>query len=101
MCTRNASQPAGARLNCALLRPSIDRDETEGRAIAKAPLEVVQGRPVRVAAHVEPVAQAGSDAAQRTLDVGNPPRIVVLANAVFRHNDGEPCRSAGVPYYRH
>src|SRR5258708_11166932 len=94
--TRDVSQPAGARLDGALLRPSIDRDETEGRAIAKAPLEVVQGRPVSVATHVDPIVQAGDDAAQRPLDIGNPPRVVVCSDTIFCHDNGQARRRARV-----
>jgi len=65
MGTRNTSQPMGTRLDHALLCQAIDRDEAEGRTIAEDPLEVVQGRPVGVAAHVDSISQAGSDPAQR------------------------------------
>src|SRR6266496_3434247 len=97
MGTRNTSQPMGTRLDHALLCQAIDRDEAEGRTIAAHPFEVVQGRPVGVTAHVDPIAQAGSDAAQRTLDVYNPPRVVDGGDAVFRYDDGQTRRRTRVP----
>ena len=56
---------ARARLDGALLRGAVDGDEPERRPVAEDPLEVVEQRPVEVAAHVEAVAQARLDAAQR------------------------------------
>ena len=56
MCLRNVPQPAGTGLDRTLLSPPIDCDEAKGRAVTRVPLEVVQGRPVGIAAHIDPIA---------------------------------------------
>src|SRR5579884_1638330 len=95
--TCNLPQPASTRLDGALLGLAIYCDETEGRAIAVAPLEVVQSRPVGVAAHVDPVTHAGGDAAEGTLDVGNPSRVVVGGNPILCHDDRKTRGFASIP----
>src|SRR5918997_2261913 len=55
---RHLAQPPGARLGGPGEGRAVDRDEPEGGPVAVGPLEVVEGRPVRVAEHVDALVQA-------------------------------------------
>src|SRR5690349_14392761 len=90
MFLRNTSQPASTWLDRTHLCLSIDRNEAHIQAITRNPLEAVESRPVGVAAHVDPITQTGSDAAQRSLDIGNPPRVVNDGDAVSFTKTGRP-----------
>lgn len=52
---RNRAKPACAGLHSALLSCAVYRDQPESRPVAEHPLEVVHGRPVDVAAHINAV----------------------------------------------
>src|SRR2546421_938673 len=77
------AQPPGAGLGRAHLGAAVDGDESERRAVAERPLEVVERTPVRVAAHVEAVGQTGEHAVQRGLDVLDALGVVGRADAVL------------------
>src|SRR5690349_13853551 len=97
MFLRNTSQPASTWLDRTHRSLSTDRTAACRHAITRNPLEAVESRPVGVAAHVDPITPTGSDAAQRSLDRGNPPRVVNGGDAVFRHEDGSARDRARVP----
>ena len=62
------AQPASRRLHRPLERLGVERDQAERDLEARHPFEVVEQRPVRVAAHVDPVGDRTSEAAaQRRL----------------------------------
>ncbi len=86
---RHVAQPPGAGLGLALLRLPIHRDEAKGRLVAQHPLEIVEGRPVSVAAHIQAVLKTGFHALQRAPDVGDAPGVVLRANAVLGDDDGD------------
>src|SRR5438034_10764753 len=90
VCTRDLSQPAGARLHGARLGLAIDRDEAERRPVPERPLEVVEQRPVEVAAYVEAVIEAVADAAQRFRDVLDALVVVGRADSVLGHVGRRP-----------
>src|SRR5690348_13957617 len=63
------AQPGGAGLGDALLGRTVDRHQAEHGPVPERPLEVVEGAPVRVTPHVEPVGQAPLHTLQGALDV--------------------------------
>src|SRR5919106_5999199 len=85
---RDLAEPAGARLHGAGLRLAVDGDQAERRAVAERPLEVVEQRPVEVAAHVEAVVQAATHATQRLADVLDALVVIGRADPVLGHVDG-------------
>src|SRR5205814_534576 len=65
---RDGPEPAGARLGAPRLRRAVDGHQAEGGAVAEDPLEVVEQAPVDVAAHGDPVGEAGEHAPERAPD---------------------------------
>src|SRR5207245_7920478 len=62
----NLSQEVCARLNGALLSLAVHGDEAEFRTVAVDPLEIVQERPVAVAADIDDVGETAQSAIART-----------------------------------
>ena len=61
--------------------------EAEPGPVPEGPLEVVEQRPVRVAAHVDAVVDAVEDALERGADVADALLVVVGADAVLGDDD--------------
>src|SRR5205823_13363059 len=80
---RDGPEPAGARLGAACLRRAVDGHQAEGGAVAEDPLEVVEQAPVHVAAHVDPVGEAGEHAAERAPDELDALGVVIGPDAVL------------------
>src|SRR5437764_11078566 len=79
------AEPASARLGRTHLRRAVDGDEPERRAVPERPLEVVEGAPVRVAAHVDTIGQAGQHALQCSRDVLDALLVGGRPDAVLGH----------------
>src|SRR5579859_3489273 len=82
------SQHLGAGLHSALLGLAVYRYQPELGNVAVDPLEVVEQRPVNVATNIDPVIDATFQSRQGPLNVLNPARIVLGANAIFGNHDG-------------
>ena len=77
----DAAQQPRAGFHRALLCRAIHGDEAERGPIAHHPFEVVQRRPVRVAAHVDAVLQAVCYPAQRAPNVFCAARIIACGSS--------------------
>src|SRR4051812_43578070 len=75
--------PFRTGLGCADERLSVHGDQTELRPIAERPLEVVQQRPVEVAAHVDAVGEASPDAFECVAHVCDATLVVVVSETVL------------------
>jgi hypothetical protein len=75
----------GARFHRSLLRHAIDSDQAIAWAIAKDPFEVIEQRPVHVAAHIDAIIQAALDAGDRLLDVSHAARVIECVDAILRN----------------
>src|SRR6188474_3333714 len=59
------------------------------RSVTECPFEVVEQRPARVTDDLDPVCDAIEHAIERGGEVANPLVVVVGANAVLGHQDGD------------
>src|SRR6266852_399162 len=82
------SQVARAWFNRPLLRFAVYGYQPKFRAVAFEPLEIVQKRPMNVAADIDSVRQAFPDAGESLVDVVDAAGIVFRADTVFRNVDG-------------
>ena len=78
---RRATQADGLGVRTKVV--AVDGDEPELGPVAPRPLEVVEQRPVEVAAHVEAVGEAAADAFERLGHVRDAVGVVVVAEAVL------------------
>src|SRR5476649_1656348 len=82
---------AASRLDGAFEGGVVDVDQAEAVAVARGPFEVVEQRPVDIAAHVDALVYAAAQGLQRAVDEGDAARVVVGGDAVF----GDVDRPAG------
>src|ERR1700682_274559 len=68
---RHRSKPLSARLWMAREGLPVDTHQAELRRVAERPLEVVEPRPVQVAAHVDALGQARLNLPDREIDVSD------------------------------
>src|SRR5262245_52334311 len=87
-----------AWFHAAFLRFAIDGHQPEFRAVAEDPLEIVEQRPVDVAAYIDSVRDAARQARQRAIDIFDAARVILRAHTVFRNIDGNTDTLAGIPY---
>ena len=93
----DGAEPLGRRLDRPLLSGAVDADQTEAGHVAERPLEVVEQRPVEVAAHVEAVVETTAHPAERVGHVADPLRVVGRADAVLGHVHGRAGDLGRVP----
>src|SRR5215204_1318603 len=70
-------QPPGAGLGGPGEALPVHGEQPERGAVAVGPLEVVEGRPVRVPEHLDALVEAVEDPLQGRLDVGHPASVVL------------------------
>src|SRR6516164_4511963 len=68
---RHGAEPRRARSRMPREGLAVDRHQPKRRCIPQRPLEVVEQRPVHVAAHVDAFAKAGEDLPEGDVDVGD------------------------------
>src|SRR5437867_8113027 len=87
---------AGARaLNSQKIGPvPFDSVETEAPFVAVAPLEIVEERPVKIAAHVDPCGAGAVERRETRTDELRAEAVGCVGDAVLRHDDGKPDRGA-------
>ena len=91
------AQPACRRLDRPREVLAVDGDEAERLGEAGVPFEVVEQRPVEVAAHVDPVRHALGQALESGAGVGDPRLVVVGRHAVLGHEHRHPGVLGGQP----
>src|SRR6266516_900579 len=88
------AQPGCARPGMPRERLAVDGHESERGRVAERPLEVVEQRPVEVAAHVDALGEARQDLTHGRVDVRGPPLIVGGGDAVLGDEDRDPGAAA-------
>src|SRR5450759_2582581 len=73
---RYIPQPRRARLRMTGESLPVDSHQAECGCVAQGPFEVVQPRPVEIAAHIDALGKAGLHLAQRGLHVSDAPLVV-------------------------
>src|SRR2546425_2142444 len=71
----------------AFLRDRIARDETELRAIALRPLEIVEARPVKIAAHRDPRSDGAKHRPDMRQEKIRPPNVGLVRDAVLGYEN--------------
>src|SRR5438270_3636385 len=84
---RNRSEVHRARAGMAGERAAVHGDQPERGRVPERPLEVVEQRPVEVAADVHALRHALEDLAHRLVDVSDSLVVVAGGDPVLRHED--------------
>src|SRR5438445_13746247 len=75
----------------------VHGDQAKCRRVSEGPLEVVEQRPVEVAAHVDPLTEARHDLAKGRVNVGRPLVVVTGRDPIFGDKDWDARTAAIAP----